>query len=246
MSDIRVMVFPGAHNLPLWLMDNLEIYYTRSRDEQIQAIQDSRVDIIHTSPDNLLLSDAAGLVPILAGTVGPLELVATQDNGAFVLAVDNPHSGFGRLAYRWLQEHSPNRSYEIVAVGGTPQRFEALKTGEANLAVMHPPFTQLCQDVGYTVLGRIDDGVPTLCAACREEFANTKRVKDYQDSYRRVLQRLAEASGESLAISAMAKNLPEIQAETRNRLALIMRQEVLASGIEFDPGLFEKLRGLEK
>ena len=58
MAKIRVMTFPGAHNLPLYLMDNLEIIYTKSRNEQIAAIQNGDVDIIHTSPDNLRLEDA--------------------------------------------------------------------------------------------------------------------------------------------------------------------------------------------
>lgn len=259
MSKVRVMVFPGAHNLPLWLMDGLEIHYTKSRDEQIEAIQEGHIDVIHTSPDNLFLADANGLSPFLSGTVGPLDLVTTQNHlrrdnqsqddrpqslQAQILAVDNPNSGFGRLAYRWLREHAPDVQYQILSVGGTPQRFQALKTGQATMAVMHPPFTQFCMDAGYTLLGRIDTGYPTLCGACRVKSMDTDTIRTYKQRYRNVLEQLSGPKGQSIARATFAKNLPDIQGETRDTITDVMRQEVVAAGVQFDIDTMNRLKDL--
>ncbi|WDL99209.1 hypothetical protein [Alicyclobacillus sp. ALC3] len=245
MTQIRVMVFPGAHNLPLWLMDSVEIKYTKSRDQQIAAIQDGEVDVIHTSPDNLSLPDATGLHPFLSGTVGPLELVTVQNAKAqHVLAVDNPHSGFGRLAYKWLRENRPDLSYEVVAAGGTPQRFEALKIGQATMAVMHPPFTEFCKQAGYIVMGRVDVGYPTLCAACREDMVQSDAIQNYRQAYADVLQQLANTEGSSVARAVLTENLPDMETKLQNEIAEVMRQEVTAAGVDFDPELLSKLNSL--
>ncbi|QQE78297.1 hypothetical protein [Alicyclobacillus sp. SO9] len=246
MTQTKVMVFPGAHNLPLWLMEGLDIRFTKSRDEQIKAIQDGEADIIHTSPDNLFLSDAKGLLPFLSGTVGPLEIVSVTSNpktGA-VLAVDNPKSGFGRLAYQWLAHNRPHLSYEIAAVGGTPQRFDTLKQGQATMAVMHPPFTQFCVFAGYQVLGRIDEGYPTLCGVCREEERNSNMVQSYAEEYTHALKVLSSQEGQSLAREVLQKHLPDIPLEARNHIADVMREEVTRAGAEFDDRKMQKLRDL--
>ncbi len=244
MRHIRIMVFPGAHNLPLWLMKGVEMHYTESRDQQIKEIQDHKVDVIHTSPDNLFLSDAKGLVPFLSGTVGPLEIVVTNTETSQVLAVDNPHSGFGRLAYRWLRQHHPEMDYDILPVGGTRQRFEALKQSTATMAVMHPPFTQFCVKAGYQILGRIDKGYPTLCGVCREPQRGTDWVHTYQNEYSRALRTLASLDGKGVARQVLAQELPDVPAEVRNHIADVMRQETIAAGVEFDFGAMNKLKEL--
>lgn len=240
---MRVMVFPGTHNLPLWLMKDVELMYTKSRDEQIAAIQEGRVQVIHTSPDNLLLPDAAGLKAFVAGTVGPLELVSTGRE-PHVLAVDNPNSGFGRLAYKWLADNLPDFKYDVLAAGGTPQRFQALQQDIAGLAVMHPPFTQLCIDLGYSVLGRIDAGYPTLCGAATQSFIASGGGRHYRESYQQAVTLLSGPQGRTLAKQAMALNLPDMQPERVNSIADVMREEVVNAGVEFDENSFSQLREL--
>lgn len=244
MATTRVMVFPGAHNLPLWLMEDLDIRYTVSRDEQIQKINDGDVDIVHTSPDNLFLPDARSLVPFLAGTVGPLHLVATKTTNNHVLAVDNPNSGFGRLAYDWLRSNHPDIQYQVVSVGGTKQRFEALTSGQATLAVMHPPFTELCEVKGYSVLGRVDTLYPTLCGACHKDFAHSTVIEQYRNDYRSAIERLAKDEGERLAQETLAIHLPDLNSSVRTRIANTMRREVVAAGVEFDETSLNRLKNL--
>lgn len=239
----KVMVFPGAHNLPLWLMRDIEMVYTRSRDEQIAAIQEGQIDVVHTAPDNLFLPDADGLVPFLSGTVGPLDLVTRGDDDPCVLGVDNPHSGFGRLAYRWLKEHRPTLNYDVLSVGGTLARFTALNEKRVTMAVMHPPFTQYCEQQGYEILGRIDVGFPTLVGVCRSSWMENPAMQDYRFRYREAVDRLAGSEGKDLTLEILRRQLGG-SAETFEWVAEVMRREIVEVGVDLDVQSFLSLKAL--
>ena len=241
----KVMVFPGAHNLPLWFMNDIEITYTKSRDEQIATIQNKGVDVIHTAPDNLLLSDAEGLTPFLAGSVGPLHLVQSGNASHMTLGVDNPNSGYGRLAYKWLRENRPELEYSVVPLGGTPARFAALKDGLVSIAVMHPPFTQYCEQLGYHTLGRIDSGFTTLVGACKTQYVEDSFICRYREMYRLAIKQLSGSEGYDIAVKLLRTNLdaPSGIVET---IAQLMVQEVVSAGIDFDPASLVALRKLHE
>lgn len=231
---IRVMVFPGAHNLPLWAMTNPDIQFITcaSRDEQIAAIQTRQVDVIHTAPDNLRLPDAVGLVPFLAGSVGPLHLVRAYPDDPARLGVDNPESGFGLLAVRWLQTEMPRCQFGVIAVGGTRERYHALREGTVTMAVMHPPFTEWCQDHGDEILGRVDaPGTPTLVGVCQGDQLQQPWVETYRECYRQALARLAAADGAELARTLLEQHL-HLAPTTSVSIATALRTAVQAAGIE--------------
>ena len=230
MKKIRVMVFPGAHNLPLYLMSEIEITYTKSRNEQISAIQQQQVDIIHTSPDNLSLDDAHGLIPFLAGSVGPLSLFRTKNEPFQVLGVDNVRSGFGRLAYVWLQKNRPDLSYKIIEIGGTLQRFEALKNGNATMAIMHPPFSQLCEFMNYEKLGRIDEGYSTLCGVYHGKFTDKAVVDQYKNDYREAIGILAGLHGHQIA-AQLVEEYVKPPVGTIDSIVKEMIEEIVKAGV---------------
>ena len=245
-GKIRVMTFPGAHNLPLYLMDGIEIIYTKSRDEQIFSIVHDEVEVIHTSPDNLLLPDASDLIPFLPGTVGPLHLFKRHDNANTLetqtLGVDNPHSGFAMLAYRWLRmAHLPLP--QVVEVGGTPQRFEALKSGRVDMAVMHMPFTQMCASLGFRSMGRIDEGYPTLCGAVKGVLADAPFVVSYRRQYEQALDTLSGPNGLELAVRIFEQHLAFAHVPVPE-LAERMRLEVIAAGSIFHTASMRTVREL--
>lgn len=232
MKPIRAMVFPGAHNLPLYMMQDVELVYTKSRDEQISAIQDQLVDIIHTSPDNLALDDASGLVPFLSGTVGPLSLIATSGEVSdHRLGVDNARSGFGKLAYAWLEKHRPTLRYDVVEVGGTPQRFEALQTKKVTMIVTHPPFTQFCERLGYDNWGRIDHGQLTLCGVHHIRHTNPCIVDQYREQYRKAITTLASPDGFEIALALIEQHIHP-PADTLHTMTQVMREEIIRAGVD--------------
>lgn len=227
------MVFPGAHNLPLFLMDGVELRYARSRDEQIRSIQDGDVDVIHTSPDNLRLDDACGLIAFLGGTTGALSLVTVHPSaGPHTLAVDNRSSGFGVLAYDWLARNRPEWRYDIIEIGGTALRFQALQTGRATMAVMASPFTQQCERLHYVNLGRIDEGAVTLCGACRPDRLTQEQTEQYRAQYRAALDRLSAPDGDAVAARVLRK-YADLPPDIVDAIAHDMRESVVAAGIDY-------------
>lgn len=233
MPALRAMVFPGAHNLPLYLMAGIELLYTRSRDEQIRTIQAGDADVIHTSPDNLRLDDARGLVAFLGGSTGALSLVAANASaGPHTLAVDNRSSGFGVLAYDWLARNRPEWKYDIIEVGGTALRFEALKSGRATMAVMAAPFTQQCDMLHYVNLGRIDEGRVTLCGAYRPDRLSAEQTAQYREQYRAALDILAGPDGDAVAERVLREHT-DLPPDIVDAVAREMRESVVSAGVNY-------------
>ncbi|MDI3316283.1 MAG: methyltransferase domain-containing protein [Bacillota bacterium] len=217
---LRALVFPGAQNLPLWRMaeeGRVELRLTASRQEQIERIAAGEVEVIHTAPGNLEQPDArrAGLRAFMGGSAGPLFLVAgPRWPGRRRLAVDDPGSGFAPLAYRWLARAGlPEESR--LAVGGTGRRWEALQAGEADLAVLHPPFSEWAEQAGFRLLARLDEG-RTLVGASRPDVPE-EALRAYVRAYRRALAGLMAEPGEAARLleerAGVARELAPATAE---------------------------------
>ncbi len=246
-NRIHVMVFPGAHNLPLWVIqhvcpDLLEIRYTKSRDEQFVAFQNRSVHIIHTAPDNLWMADAEGCAPFMGGTVGQLTLVANDKwEQSERLAVDNPNSGFALLAYRWIDQYMDVGKYEAIPMGGTDGRFAALKNDLADAAVMSAPFTQMCVDLGFRVLGRVDEGVATMAGVCRAHEIEEFWVQEYKALYRLALELLRGDSGLSLATKLVQRHM-DMGESMAAAIAGSMQEPMIQAGVELREEEFNKAR----
>lgn len=110
---------------------------------------------------------------------------------------------------------------------------------------MHPPFTEFCKQAGYMVIGRVDLGYPTLCSACRADRVQTEPIQKYRQEYADVLRTLAnDEEGTPLARAAVARNLPDLQSQLQEEIAEVMRQAVIAAGVDFDADLLSKLNDL--
>ena len=247
LKRVDVMVFPGAHNLPLWVIqhvcpDLMTIHYTKSRDEQFAAFNSGAVQIIHTAPDNLWMPDAADCAPFMGGTVGELSLIANEQwEQTKRLAVDNPDSGFALLAYQWIAQHTDIEEYQIIPSGGTDGRFAALKTDAADAAVMHPPFTQLGVKLGFRVLGRVDEGVTTLVGVCRVHEVAELWVREYRELYRMALELLQGESGQVLAAELVREHLGGAGGAAE-AVADSMRRQIVKEGVELNWEQLNRLR----
>lgn len=194
---MRILVFPGAHNLPLWVMReektfSLDLIAVRSRDEQMARMTMGQGDVVMTAPDNLWLADAPNLSPFMRATVGPLWLVQGPDwDSRRRFGADNPHSGYALLAYRWMElQKEPPGSYDVLALGGTPARFQALVRGEVDRAVLAEPYTAWAISRGFLGIARVDEGFPTLVAACPRERSADAEMEDFCAAYHAAIDRM--------------------------------------------------------
>jgi ABC-type nitrate/sulfonate/bicarbonate transport system substrate-binding protein len=125
-----------------------------SSPAQFASLRDGEFDAVFTSPDNVLAYRFLSANPL--GELLDVELVAGLDRGLGLclgarpgvtaaadlhggrLGVDVPNSGFAFVAYALLEELGVTRNdVEIVALGSTPKRAGALRTGGCDVTVLN-------------------------------------------------------------------------------------------------------------
>lgn len=125
-----------------------------SSPAQFASLRDGEFDAVFTSPDNVLAYRFLPANPL--GELLDVEIVAGVDRALGLclgvrpgitgpgdlsggrLAVDVPNSGFAFVAYALLEELGLSRDdFEIVALGSTPKRANALAAGECDVTVLN-------------------------------------------------------------------------------------------------------------
>jgi NitT/TauT family transport system substrate-binding protein len=93
------------------------------------------------------------------------------------IAVDGARSGYALLLRRLLNENGLEDS-EVVfkEIGGSQERFDAMKSGGAAASMLNPPFDANLIGAGYVSLARIAEAFPTYpgsVMAARRSWAST-------------------------------------------------------------------------
>jgi ABC-type nitrate/sulfonate/bicarbonate transport system substrate-binding protein len=182
MSDLetlRVIAFPGAPNLPLFaavergsFADHgvaVELELTPSSVVQAKRVAAGEFDIAFTAFDNVVAygsgQGAAGpgvdpeYVVIMGGTQLDVSLVVdpaievAADLAGKSIALDALDTGFAFVAYEILSRAGVGLdTCELVPVGATPQRWEAVKEGTHDATLTIEPFTSIARANGFTIL----------------------------------------------------------------------------------------------
>ncbi|MDX3586685.1 hypothetical protein OG920_37925 [Streptomyces europaeiscabiei] len=166
--QLTVGVFPGSGNVHLhhaidsgyFRQAGLEVDLVQvvSSDQQLAGWNDDDFDVMHTSPDHLL----RGVLkrdPVAVRAEGMGELAVHRRPGTPLptdrWAVDNARSAFAFVLRAVLADvaGSPVTDDQLVPVGGTLQRFQALRTEDLDGTTLHPPFDVLAADKGFPRVG---------------------------------------------------------------------------------------------
>ncbi|MER5429002.1 hypothetical protein [Streptomyces sp. NPDC002588] len=166
--QLTVAVFPGAGSVHLYnALDSgyfdraglkVRLIEVASSDQQMTGWNDGAYDIMHTSPDHLLRS-LLKRDPVAVRAEGMGELAVHRRPGdprpTDRWAVDNARSAFAFVLRAILADvvGSPVADSQLVPVGGTLQRFQALPTGAVDGTTLHPPFDVLAAEEGHPRLG---------------------------------------------------------------------------------------------
>ncbi|CEP69350.1 SsuA/THI5-like [Moorella glycerini] len=184
----------SANSWPLYVAQDLgfftekgldvKIEITHSSSKQLQALINGYYDIGHQAADHIIRAVESGnslfmfmgvSTPLQSLIVRP-EIESYTDLRGKKLAVDGISSGYalllrGLLAQNGLQE---GKDYELVAVGGTGERFGALASSLAAGAFLDGPVDLVAEVQGYRRLGSNLDYLPSYqgtVAAARREWA---------------------------------------------------------------------------
>lgn len=133
---------------------DIEEELVASSPEQMRALTSGEYDLIFTGPDNVLAYRYLPENPL--GALQKIRILASVDRGLGlalyarpgidltmtgerpVLGVDVPTSGFAFVAYALLEQAglTPD-DYDVVSLGSTPQRAEALLRGECDATILN-------------------------------------------------------------------------------------------------------------
>jgi ABC-type nitrate/sulfonate/bicarbonate transport system substrate-binding protein len=171
----------------------LDVLLTRVRrsSEMIEGLVDGRFDVIHATADDVIgWRDETG-APVTAwmgGTTGPLNLATRPEVGGpadlrgRAIGVDDLTRGFVSVLRRLLRDHGiAEDEVQLVPVGATPLRVEALREGRIAATLLPLPWSSLAADTGMTVWDPQGGEAQPACGASLEPWldANAETVDAY-------------------------------------------------------------------
>jgi ABC-type nitrate/sulfonate/bicarbonate transport system substrate-binding protein len=128
----------------------VEIELTRGSIEQIRGLLEGRWDVAHTAADNVMAYDDREGADLCVFAVIDLgvgqtlvvrpEVTSFADLRGQPLAVDAIDTGYAFVLRRMLEKNDlPWGTYDLVPVGSTPQRLQALREGRVVGALLSSP-----------------------------------------------------------------------------------------------------------
>jgi ABC-type nitrate/sulfonate/bicarbonate transport system substrate-binding protein len=179
MAPIRLMVFPGAFNWPIWVAQDRDLFAENGVSVQVEETPGSVVqwtslakghsDLAITLMDNVVAyREGQGEAPVTVpdaiavmasdATVMPT-LVTRPDIKSYAdlkgqtLSVDAVLTGLALVLFGLLENGGLKREdYKVVRTGGVIQRFEGLKRHEFAGALFNPPFSRQLEALGFRSL----------------------------------------------------------------------------------------------
>jgi len=233
-TTLKVMVFPGVGNLPLFIGQSqgfftrrglsVEILNTPNSTELRNGLAQGRHQLVVAGVDNgVAMAEAGQDMAILMGGdsgfnsfhVKP-EIRDWADMRGRTLIVDAPDTAFALVAYKMLALNGlPRGSYNIRPTGGTFARYELmLRDPDAHGSMLNLPFSLQAVDQGVRNLANATDVVgPYLGFA---SFA----MRDWARANADVVQRYLAAYVESIRFMLNPANAEPAAALLTERLRL--------------------------
>jgi ABC-type nitrate/sulfonate/bicarbonate transport system substrate-binding protein len=177
-TQLKVMVFPSYSVLPLFAARaqgsfakrglTVELLITPNSTVLREGLAKGEHQIVHAGVDNAVaMADVAKLdIAVVIGLdsghnqlFAQPEIKSYDDLRGKIVIVDAPDTAFGLLLYKMLDVKGVKKGeYQVKAVGGTPQRLEAmLKDKSLAAAMLNPPFSIRGERAGLKNLGTAVD-----------------------------------------------------------------------------------------
>lgn len=174
---LKVMVFPGLANLPLFSAQAngffarrglaVEILNTPNSDVLRNGLAAGNHQLVVAGVDNAVaMAEDGHDIGILIGGDSAFnamyakpEIRSWQDLRGRTLIVDSPRTAYAIAGYKMLELNGlPRGSYEVRPTGGTFARYELmLNDPTAHASMLNPPFSLQAEDRGLTRLGSITE-----------------------------------------------------------------------------------------
>lgn len=200
-APLRVLVFPGGFNWPLWVAQDkgffeqerlaVAITPTPNSTFQMKGLIQGEFDIAMTAMDNVIAYregqgeagvDGPDLVAVMGSDAGFLRLVAAPGTGGYAdlrgktLSVDALTTGYAFVLLELLERHGLvlDRDYKTERAGGVLQRYQALLERKHAATILVAPFDVTAEAQGFQRLANATDELghyQGVVAAARQGWA---------------------------------------------------------------------------
>ena len=243
-TPLRVMGFGGSSNWPLFVAqergffgaEGLDVRISGARDSttQLTDLAEGRIDIAMTAFDNVVAWDerhgeAQALVAFLGvNNGGRSSLIAAPRIGRAAqlrggrLGVDAAASGYALVLQELLhREGVEPREYVLLSVGGSRQRWEALRDGRVDATLLNAPYDAIAENAGFrrlassSVLGSYQGSSGAVLRSWAE--ANAAAIESFIRAYIAGVDWLHDRANQDAAIGILVRHLPDMRREEAQR-----------------------------
>jgi ABC-type nitrate/sulfonate/bicarbonate transport system substrate-binding protein len=199
---VRYPALEAAQVLGYFAAEDLavSVALTPSSTVQMQGLAAGRWDVAITAFDNLLVSATREGVQSVAFAVADVadlpffvrpEIAGYDDLRARPLAADAIDTAFALVLRRLLLAHDLDYArgdYDLIAVGGNPQRVESLRRGDTFAAIVAPPYDGQAREGGLRQLGHHREVLPDYPGQMLAATADWLAVPANRDAAVRLLR----------------------------------------------------------
>ena len=254
MQTIRFAVISeGVYSWPLYVAQarqlfaregvNVEVTVTGSSKDQLERLTCGDFDIGLQQSDHIVrgVERGADLFIFMAQALAPeLTLIAAPGITAFAdlkgrdIAVDGARTGYALLLRKLLADKGlRDGDYTFREIGGSQERFDALKSGAAVASLLNPPFDRNLLTAGFRSLGTTGEYFPTYpgsIAAARRSWArqNGKSLLAYIRAFHAAYAWLQDTRNKDEAIGLLPARLNIDRATAGESYDQIARQPLPA------------------
>lgn len=209
----------------------VEVTLTGSSTHQLEQLRSGGYDIGFQQSDHVVRAVEAGsdLCIVMAQGYAPeLSLVVAPEIRTFTdlrgrdIAVDGANTGYALLLRKLLAQHGLDKNaYRFVEIGGSQERFDALKGGRAVASWLNPPFDRNLFAAGFAALGttrQFFPAYPGSIAATRRSWAaqHADRLVAFIRAFRGACRWLQDPAHKAEAVALLPQRL-QIAADAAGR-----------------------------
>jgi ABC-type nitrate/sulfonate/bicarbonate transport system substrate-binding protein len=239
---VIVNVFPGGFNWPSFVAQDkgfferngirVTLQFTPSSVAQMMGLSEGKFDIAITAVDNIVAYvEGQGEAPIgpqpeffafMGSDSGFLSLVVAPDVKSFsdlkgkTLSVDARTTGYAFVLFEMLARNGLSEGdYSLDKVGGTAQRWTALRDKKQSGTLLSAPFNLIAQEQHFVELATATNVIGPYqgnVAATRRSWArqNKSSIIAFVRGYVRAIDWLYVKTNREEAVRILEKNVPEM------------------------------------
>jgi ABC-type nitrate/sulfonate/bicarbonate transport system substrate-binding protein len=200
----------------------VELTITGSSIQQLDALKKGGFDIGFQQVDHIVrgVEQGADLFIFMGQSHAPeLSLMVSNDISAVgdlkgkTIVVDDARTGYSLLLKKLFEQHGLSESdIHFKNVGGSQERFDAMKNGEGSACFINPPFDRNLMAAGLKSLGTSSDFFPAYpgpIAAARRTWAREHKAEllAFIRGFNRACAWLQDSANRAAAIALLPARL---------------------------------------